>query len=476
MTIGRSNVDEPDEAEIAAIELFRTSDVSVNDPEFAPIGECIGEPVTQARAGKLARLRGSLTSRGGFARNMGAMIVWQGANYLAPLMTFPHLSRTLGPAGFGLLGIYLMIGGWMLIVSDWGTNMSGSKAIAQARSLSGEIDEPFWSIFVLRMVIAGLLLVGVIGFLIVTRSNRQEWILLLAAWSMILGNALTVSWCLQGLERLDSFATAALVGRLVTVPATLLLVRHADQAWLAVAIQGGGSIAIGIASLAMLMRIGGVKRWVWAPSGSWEQLKHGFPVFMSVFSYGLCSSSPTMTLGIFHGQVVTGIYVCADRLRQAINGLINPISQVIFPRVSRLAVSDRPAAVRTIRGVLLIQGLGMTAVAGVLAIFAPIIIRIIAGPQFEGSIVVLRIMSATIVLAAVNNVIGIQTLLPFGRQKALSKVVFMATAVNIVVMLALTKFGGSTGAAVSMLITEAFMTVCFLVITIRNRLLFVGTA
>ena len=108
-------------------------------------------------AGTASRLRASLAAKGGMGRNLLAMIIWQGANYLAPLLTFPHLARTLHPEGFGLMGIYLVVGGWMTILSDWGTVYTGSRLIAQERARTGDIDQPFWNIFVFRLLIVAVL-------------------------------------------------------------------------------------------------------------------------------------------------------------------------------------------------------------------------------------------------------------------------------------------------------------------------------
>jgi O-antigen/teichoic acid export membrane protein len=399
------------------------------------------------------------------------MLVWQGANYLAPLLTFPHLARTLQPAGFGQLGLYLLIGGWMTIVSDWGTNLTGAKEIAQSNARVGEIDEPFWNIFVLRLAIAGVLLAGVILFLLLTRANGAEWLLLLAAWSMIMGNALTVSWCLQGLERLDSFAMAALVGRLFTVPATLFFVRHEGQAWVAVTIQGAGSIVIGLMSIYLLSRTGRIRQWRWSASGSRAHFIDGFPVFVSVFSHGLYSSTSTAMLSWLHGKAVTGIFVCADRLRLALQGLVTPISQAIFPRVSRLAATDRRAAIKTIRMTVLVLGGGMGVMCLILATFAPLIVRLVAGPSFAPSATVLRILAPTIFLVAINNIIGYQTLVPFGKQKTFARITGATALVNVAIVPVLVYFGAAIGAAAGVLATEAFMLLCNIVSIVRNQTL-----
>jgi PST family polysaccharide transporter len=403
------------------------------------------------------------------------MVLWQGTNYLAPLLTFPHLARTLHPAGFGLLGIYLLISGWMTIASDWGTNYTGSRLIAQNNAQFGDIDEAFWEIFFLRVIIATVILTGIVIYLVATNAGLSEILLLLSAWTIILGNTITVSWCLQGLERLDAFATAAVVGRLFTVPATIFLVTRPSQVWLAIAVQGAGGIIIGITSIVMLYRSRCVKQLRFSWRGCWRQWLDGMPVLISTASHGLYSSTSTALLGIFHGPNSTGIFVAADRIRLAAQGIVMPIGQALYPRVSRLAVTDRRAAVKTIRQLGL--GLGLLLIPGctALALLAPAIIRIIAGPEFSPSVSVLRISACTVAVFGANAVLGWQTLMPFGESKTFSKITSSAAAFNILVMPGLVYYFSSLGAATGVLLTEAFMLICYVTVVLKANMLAINS-
>lgn len=418
----------------------------------------------------LQGFRGSLSRKKGFARNFLFMVMWQGANYLAPLITFPHLARTLEPAGYGQLGIYLLIAGYMTILSDWGTNYSGSRQIAQQSVLSGDIDEVFWNIFFLRLLVITVLLAAISIYLVLDHAGSREALLLISAWSIILGNALTVNWCLQGLERLDSFATAALVGRLITVPLTIFLVRRADQAWVAVAIQGLGGVAIGVTSLLILRASNRVKSLKWSWAGVTSQFREGAPVLISNASHGLYSSSATLCLGWFHGAFATGIFVGADRLRLACQGVIQPLVQVVYPRVSRLAVEDRGQAIRLIRLTALIQTGAMAVLCAVLMIFAPRIIGLMAGQGYGESVLVLRLLAPCVALFAANVMLGPQTLLPFGMSKAYGRINSLAALFNVSIMVPSVYFAGFVGAAVGVLLTEAFMLICYLAVIVRAGL------
>lgn len=416
----------------------------------------------------LARI---FASKEGVGRNMFFMVVSQAANYLAPLLTFPHLARVLRPEGFGVYGIFMLVGGWMTIVSDWGTNYSGARIIAQTRALTGNIDEVFWNIFFLRIAIALALLAGVVAYMLLVDREPGRYLLFLAAWSIILGNALTVSWCLQGLERLDAFATASLIGRLFTVPATILLVSRPDQAWLAVLILGAGGCVIGLTSLYILYRSRAIKKFHFSPSGSFAHLIEGAPILVSTASHGLYSSTATILLGYLGGAHMTGLFVAADRIRIAAQGAVQPIGQALYPRISRLAVTDKLAAIRTIRLLAFWQTLLIFSGCVILFVFAPLIIRIIAGRGYEGSIGILQILAFTVLAFATNAILGWQTLLPFGFTKQFGRVNLVAAIFNVVACSVLIYNFGAYGAAFGVLATECCMTLQYIVIILRNRIL-----
>lgn len=413
----------------------------------------------------------SLTEKGGMIRNLTAMILWQGANYLAPLLTFPHLARTLHSFGFGQYGIYLVIAGWMTIISDWGTNYTGSRLIAQTKASGHALDEGFWSLFYLRMMNSFIILIFVVAYILIFVSSLDEALLILAAWSIILGNSLTVSWCLQGLERLDAFAAAALVGRLFTVPATILLVRNMGDVWVAVAVQGGGGVVIGITSLYILYRSGAVGRMNWSFPNIVQRIKEGAPVVVSTASHGLYSTTATSFLGLLKGPYLTGQFVAADRIRLAAQGTVQPFAQVFYPRTSRLVVTDRVKAVRTIIVMLYVTVAVMVCGSILLSILAGFLTKTLVGPGFDGTIAILRILALCVGVYGMNVVLGWQTLMPFGYNKEFARVSFHAACINILLMPILVYKWGGVGAAIAVLSTESFILISYVLIIKQKDIL-----
>ena len=102
-------------------------------------------------------------------RNFVAMVMWQAGTYLVPLLTFPYLTRTLGVEAYGALGIGMAVSAYALIWTDWGFNLSASRAIAQMRQDREAVTTLFWNTLTAKAILA---LVSLMALLAAARSTN----------------------------------------------------------------------------------------------------------------------------------------------------------------------------------------------------------------------------------------------------------------------------------------------------------------
>ncbi|HEY5492349.1 MAG TPA: oligosaccharide flippase family protein, partial [Gemmatimonadaceae bacterium] len=68
------------------------------------------------------------------AKNAGALFVGQAVGLVVPLLTIPYLARVLGPTGWGPVLAAQALGNWLLLVLEFGFELSGTRAVARART------------------------------------------------------------------------------------------------------------------------------------------------------------------------------------------------------------------------------------------------------------------------------------------------------------------------------------------------------
>jgi PST family polysaccharide transporter len=145
--------------------------------------------------------------------------------------------------------------------------------------------------------------------------------------------------------------------------------------------------------------------------------------------YGIANS---FVLGLLTTPSIVGYYASAEKIAKSISGLLLPIRESLYPRLSHL-VSRSPEETRRLTrlGVILMGGGGLF--LGLLTCFAaPQIIHILMGPGFEPSIRVLQVLAALPFVIALTDSVGLQHLLPHGKESVVNPVMLLGGVFNLI--------------------------------------------
>ncbi|MBS7538489.1 flippase [Ancylobacter lacus] len=395
-----------------------------------------------------------------------AASIWQLSNYLIPLVTFPYLARVLGVEGFGLVGLATSIMAYALLVTDWGFALTATQAVARHKDDKAAISRIIWSTVAAKFLLAVVCAICVAGVAIFGAADLRPVILM--ALVILFANVFNIDWALRGVGDLGSFASISIVGRVAAIPPLFVLVRDAGDANMAVLTTGIGGVVIAVLSQWRALRLGLIGR----PSTSFgaiaEALKDGAHVFGATTVISLYTNTITVVLGMWGGPGEVGLYSAADRIKRPVYSLLSPIGLVFFPRMSTLTTTDEGAAAQMARRLLLFQGGTSFALALALTLFAPLVVRILLGAQFESVVPVLRILGWTVFMVGLSNVLGLMIMLPFGMKKAFTYCIICGAVAGTVSMFPLIYFFGAEGAAAAALISEGAVTTSMLFVLSRR--------
>ena len=387
----------------------------------------------------------------------------QAANYSLQLIILPYLVRILGIAEYGTLAFSLAIIQYGVTLTDYGFNLTAAKTVAQHQSDKDHVSRTFWSVMVCKSLLAiGVLILLLLLTLVVPQIRRVGFVLI-ACYPLIVGNVLQPVWLLQGLEEMGALLTCTVVSKAVILPITFFVVLAPNDVWRAGIIQGGASVVAGILSLGFVIRR---KLIYWRRPSIGEiaeQFREGFHVFLSIAAVGLYSTTNSVVLGFTVGKVAVGIFAAADKVRQAVQGLILPVQQAVYPRVNALMTKSRIEAFSLIRNVLIWQGVGTFILACLLYLFAPFIVAVAYGAGHSQVGLVLRTLSVVPFIVGLSNVIGIQIMLSLGKNRPFSRILVIAGVLNIVILVPLSLTLAAWGGAISMVITESFILIAMCV-------------
>ncbi len=131
---------------------------------------------------------------------------------------------------------------------------------------------------------------------------------------------------------------------------------------------------------------------------------------------------------------------------------------------------DKSLGFAVIRKLLVILSVIGLSASLFLFIFSSQLVTIVYGANYEPTVTVLRIIAFIPIVICMSNVFGIQTLLVLGKKKIFSRILIMSGLLNVSILFPLAYYFKQDGAAISVLITESFVTLSMLFAIIKFKI------
>jgi PST family polysaccharide transporter len=388
------------------------------------------------------------------------------ASYVVPLVTIPYLARVLGASGWGLVAFAQAFGSWIALIGEYGFSLSATREVARHREDTQKLAKIFAGVLGAKVLMAA---VSVVLALVARRFVplfREHSDLLWAGMFWALAQVFGMMWYLQGLERMKLVAALDIAAKTVATLGVFVFVRKPDDAWLVLVLQGCGfwisaAVCLGLVYRRLPFRMPTV-------AAVREALQMGWSMFLFRASVSLYTTGNAFILGFFVSPQFVGYYAGAEKISRAFLGLLNPISQTLYPRLSHLVLRAQNRAAQLARISVSVMGAGGAAIGLGVFLMAPVLVHVILGRDFGPAVPVLRILSLLVPLVALANVFGIQWMLPLGLDRAFNKIILLAGLINISLALLLAPLYTDLGMAWAVVTAEAFVS-AGMYLSLRSR-------
>src|SRR5581483_5342130 len=187
-------------------------------------------------------------------------------------------------------------------------------------------------------------------------------------------------------------------------------------------------------------------------------MRMGWSMFIFRSAEGLYVVGNSFILGLFAAPQVVGYFACAEKVSRAAFGLLNPVRDAIFPRMSHLARRGEhvDAAPLARIGAMIMIGSGVV-LGTTIFITAPLTTRLLLGGYYPPAIHTLRILAFLPVLLAITNAVGVQWLMPFGKERIVNRIIITAGLLNVALAVLLAPRFANIGMAWAVVSSEAFV-------------------
>ena len=375
------------------------------------------------------------------------------SSFIFPLITFPYVSRILLPEGTGKVSFATSVVTYFNMFAQLGIPTYGIRACAKVRDDKETLSRTVHELLSINLIMSALAYL-VLGICLATIPRFQtEKPLFIIVSTTILFNAVGVEWLYKGLEQYTYITVRSLVFKVIALVAMLGLVHEKSDYVIY------GAITIFAASASNVLNLINTRKYIKVRSvGNYNLVRHIKPIlifFAMSCATAIYTNLDTIMLGFMKSDVDVGYYNAAVKIKSVLLGVVTSLGAVLLPRASYYiehGLNDEFQIIskKAIEFVFLIA----LPLSIYFMIFAKEGVIFLSGSAYEGAIIPMQIIMPTLLWIGLTNIMGIQMLVPLGREKVVLYSEIAGALVDLVINLILIPRMASAGAAIGTLVAE----------------------
>ncbi|MGX7196876.1 oligosaccharide flippase family protein [Enterococcus olivae] len=388
-----------------------------------------------------------------FISNFFYQSLFQIIKLTAPLITVPIVSHALGPTNIGLYNFTQSIAQYFILLSGLGISLYGQRSIARVRDDRDLLSKKFWEL-VFLIIISTIISFSIYSIIFL---RNQNWLAYFLQGFTIIAVVFDISWFFMGMEDFKLTSLRSLTVTLITFICIVFFVNDSSDTYVYIAIQ---SLGILFSQLVMWPFLRGKVHFI---RPSIYSIKDHFleclQYFVPQISVTLYTNLNKTILGLFRNNTEVGFFSNAFLIIIVIRTLISTVDTVLLPKLSNMSEKNSRQEILKLLNISLNTQFYFTipATMGVIAI-APKLIPWFFGVSFYPVVELVSIMSILIVIVPMGMSISRQWLIPTGNLKSYNISIFVGGVIGIISNIFLIPWLGAVGAALSLVISEIFVT------------------
>lgn len=375
------------------------------------------------------------------------------------------LTRHLGPAGYGTFTFILVFVTMFGTVADWGLTLITVREASKNPEREKEI---IGNVLMIRLGLATIAAAASVLVIHLLPYDQSTKALTSVASLYLIALSLRTSFQIIFNVKLamQNWAWSEFSANALTIVLLVWLLSHgAGLREVILAYLAGDFFSAGVAAwLAYRMlplKLSLVSQYTKA------LVLESLPMGAILVVFTIYNRIDTVILSFYSGQEAVGFYGAAYRILEVLILGAAYFANSILPLLSNYAQHDRERLRRMFKkSYVVLSFLGVGAAIGTY-LLAPLAIAIVAGPQFSGSVVALRILSLVLVVAYFNHLNG-YTLIALGKQWYSLAIALVALVVNVSLNLIFIPIYSYQAAAFITFLTEGLIVVLSLILIRRE--------
>ena len=350
-------------------------------------------------------------------------------NYILPLVTLPYLVRVLGTELFGLVMFAQAFILYFTILTDYGFNLSATKEISINRGDKNKVSEIFVSVMLIKTLLLLISLIILIAIVFSFDKFKDNWIIYILTFGMVLGNYLFPVWFFQGMEKMKYITLLNITAKSVFTVLIFVFIKDKSDYLYVPIFNSLGFLVAGLLSCYLILKNFRIRLFIPSAAVLYSYFRGSTQFFLSRASVSIYSNSNAFVIGLFLGNVSVGLYSAAEKLFIAMRMLYNPLSTALYPFMCSTK------NIRLFKKIFILAFWGNLALCLIVFSFSDIIINVLYDGGYEISSNLLKIFSMISIFIIPSILLGYPFLAALGQPKYANLSVVIGSISHLVLLI-----------------------------------------
>lgn len=377
-------------------------------------------------------------------------LTYQILTLITPLITTPYLSRVFGADGIGTCSYIESISSYFVLFATLGLTTFGQRETSYVQDDRKKRSIIFWETNIIELIASTLCIVAYVVFSFSQTNYKLYLVLVLNLFSVITN----ISWFFQGMEEFGKIVLRNIIFKIINIVYIFTFVKTKDD------------IIIYLFGVAFFGLINNLSYWISVPQyidrpilkelHPSKHIKTVIALFVPTIAMQVYTVLDKTMIGVItNNSFENGYYEQALKIARLVLTIVTSLGTVMIPRIGyHYSKGDMEIVKQYMyRAYKFVWLCGVPLTLGLIAVsnnFVPWFF----GDGYDKVVPLLGILSFLILAIGINNVTGMQYLIPTKRENTFSLTVIIGALTNFVLNFFLIQMFQSMGAAIASVVAE----------------------
>lgn len=355
------------------------------------------------------------------------MYIMMASTFVFPLITLPHLTRTLGAANYGIVVLASAVMQYFQLFIDFGFILSGTAACSKERDNKSRLQ------IIVSSIVYGKLFLSFVGLIIICLLVllldvfRGKELFMICSYIPLMLTSFVPDYLFRGIERMGIITFRTIVSKLVYTLMIFALVRNVDSYYFIPLSLFISNLIIVLWSWSFIVKKLKLKLIRVKTKEIKEQLKASAEFFASRIATTVYSASNVFVLSLYgYSDADMGIYGVANTLINYGKSMFSPIADSLYPYM----IKNKNH--KLVRKILLVLCPIILAGCVLLFVISDFVISLMAGKEYMDSVPIFRCMIPMFLIMLPSYLYGFPMLGSIGRNDKANQSVFIGAGFHFV--------------------------------------------